>query len=75
MHSTEPILLRLGYEIHFHVPAPATMVTLLHVHPSRVADLREPDELHVEPAAPVESYIDSFGNRCGRSWPPAACSV
>jgi transglutaminase-like putative cysteine protease len=71
LHSTEPILLRLGYDIHFNVPAPATMVTLLHVHPSRVADLREPDELLVEPAAPIESYVDSFGNRCGRFLAPS----
>ena len=27
-------------------------------------DLREPDELTVEPNTPVTCYIDSFGNRC-----------
>jgi transglutaminase-like putative cysteine protease len=42
------------------------MVALLNVHPSRVADLLEPDELLVEPAAQIDSFIDSFGNRCTR---------
>jgi transglutaminase-like putative cysteine protease len=42
------------------------VVALLNVHPSRVADLRAPDELRVEPATQVESFIDSFGNRCAR---------
>jgi transglutaminase-like putative cysteine protease len=66
MDSIGPMVQRLGYDIQFEIPAPVTMVTLLNVHPSRVADLRAPDELRVEPAAQVESYIDSFGNRCTR---------
>jgi transglutaminase-like putative cysteine protease len=42
------------------------MVALLNVHPSRGADLRAPDELRVEPETHVDSFIDSFGNRCTR---------
>jgi transglutaminase-like putative cysteine protease len=61
-----PMILRLGYEIEFEIPAPVAMVALLNVHPSRVADLRAPDELIVDPATPVESFLDSFGNRCTR---------
>jgi transglutaminase-like putative cysteine protease len=60
------MILRIGYDIQFDIPAPVTIVTLLSVHPSRVADLRGPDELNLEPALPLENYIDSFGNRCGR---------
>jgi transglutaminase-like putative cysteine protease len=60
------MILRLGYDIEFDLPAPAALVALLNVHPSRVADLRAPDELCVSPATPVESFIDSFGNRCTR---------
>jgi transglutaminase-like putative cysteine protease len=63
---TEPIIQRLGYDIQFQIPAPVSIVALLNVHPSRLADLRAPDELMIEPAAPVENYIDSFGNRCTR---------
>jgi len=62
----EPMILRLGYDIQFELPAPAAIVALLNVHPSRVADLRAPDELRVEPAAQLDTYIDSFGNRCVR---------
>jgi transglutaminase-like putative cysteine protease len=62
----EPMILRLGYDIQFEIPATIAIVALLNVHPSRVADLRAPDELRVEPAAQLESFIDSFGNRCVR---------
>ncbi len=61
-----PMILRLGYDIQFQIPAPVTMVTLLTVHPSRIADLRAPDELRVEPPTVVESFLDSFGNGCAR---------
>jgi transglutaminase-like putative cysteine protease len=60
------MLIRLGYDIQFEIPAPVAMVAVLHVHPSRVEDLREPDELIIEPAAKAASYIDSYGNRCTR---------
>jgi transglutaminase-like putative cysteine protease len=60
------MMLRLGYDIRFEIPSPVAMVGLLNVHPSRVADLRAPDELRVEPETHVDSFIDSFGNRCTR---------
>jgi transglutaminase-like putative cysteine protease len=64
--SKQAMILRLGYDIEFEIPTPVAMVGLLNVHPSRVADLRAPDELSVSPATVVESFIDSFGNRCTR---------
>jgi transglutaminase-like putative cysteine protease len=60
------MLIRLGYDIQFDIPAPVAMVALLSVHPSRAHDLLEPDELRTEPALEISSYIDSFGNRCAR---------
>jgi transglutaminase-like putative cysteine protease len=60
------MLIRLGYDIQFNLPASAAMVTLLHVHPSRDKDLIEPDALHVEPKVEATEYIDAFGNRCTR---------
>jgi len=51
-------------------PSPVAMVALLHVHTSRVANLREPDTLQLEPSTRVEEYIDSFGNRCSRFLAP-----
>ncbi len=64
------MLIRLGYDIQFELAAPAAMVAMLHVHPSRASQLREPDNLRVEPAVPVEEYIDTFGNRCSRLLAP-----
>ena len=67
MLAIEPMILRLGYDIQFEiVPASVPMVALLNVHPSRIADLRSADELLAEPAAEMDSFIDSFGNRCVR---------
>ena len=65
------MLIRLGYDLRFDLPAPTAMVALLHVHPSRDRDLREPDNLLTEPRLPVAEYIDSFGNRCSRIFAPA----
>ena len=56
----------LGYDIQFEIPASVTIVALLSVHPSRLADLRAPDEVQAAPALPIESFMDSFGNRCSR---------
>ena len=43
------MLIRLGYDIQFEIPAAVAMVGMLHVHPSRAADLREPDEVTISP--------------------------
>ena len=64
------MLLRIGYDIQFDFPASVAMVALLHVHPSRSADLRAPDDLRTEPAIATDPYIDSFGNRCTRFLAP-----
>jgi transglutaminase-like putative cysteine protease len=58
------MLIRLGYDIQFEVPLDVPFVALLNVHPSRVQDLHEPDELKVEPASLITRYVDLFGNRC-----------
>jgi transglutaminase-like putative cysteine protease len=65
------MLIRFGYDIQFDVPAPVAMVGVLHVHPSREKDLRQPDELLTSPAVQVETYLDSYGNRCSRWLAPA----
>jgi transglutaminase-like putative cysteine protease len=64
------MLIRLGYDIQFDIPAAVAMVAVLHVHPSRAEDLREPEELIIEPAVKTASYIDSYGNRCTRFQAP-----
>src|SRR5436190_191949 len=65
------MLIRLGYEIGFELPAPTPLLLMLYVHPSRAAALRAPDQVHVEPPVPVEEFTDLFGNRCGRIVAPA----
>lgn len=42
------------------------MVAMLHVHPTRLHDLHEPDVLETSPGVGKDEYIDSFGNRCAR---------
>lgn len=65
------MLIRLGYNLEYQPAARVPMVALLNVHPSRERDLREPDELRIEPAMDAEHYLDSFGNRCCRFVAPA----
>jgi transglutaminase-like putative cysteine protease len=65
------VLIRLGYDIQFEIPAPVAIVALLSVHPSRRHDLREPDVLQLDPAVPVSEYHDCFGNICSRFLAPA----
>jgi transglutaminase-like putative cysteine protease len=65
------MLIRLGFDIQFEVPSAVAMIALYHVHPSRRADLREPDEPRVTPTVPINEYEDSFGNVCTRFVAPA----
>ena len=65
------MLIRLGFDIQFEIPSPVAMIALYHVHHSRRADLREPDEPRITPAVPVDEYEDSFGNVCSRFVAPA----
>jgi transglutaminase-like putative cysteine protease len=64
------MLIRLGYDIQFETTAALPMVALLNVHPSRTQDLREPDELLVEPFVKVEQFQDSFNNHSCRLMAP-----
>jgi transglutaminase-like putative cysteine protease len=62
----EFMLIRVGYDIQFDLSCATPIVALLSVHPSRQPDLVEPEDLKIEPAVPVTTYLDSFGNRCTR---------
>jgi transglutaminase-like putative cysteine protease len=63
--------IRLGYDIAFETPREVAMVAMLHVHPSRIPDLREPDALETNAGVVKDEYVDSFGNRCTRLVAPA----
>jgi len=63
--------IKCGHEVIFEMPAPAPILLMLYTHPSRAADLSQPENLTIEPPLPVQEYIDTFGNRCGRINAPA----
>lgn len=63
--------IRLGYDIDFETPHDLAMVAMLHVHPTRLHDLHEPDVLETNAGVTKDEYIDSFGNRCARLVVPA----
>src|ERR671920_275902 len=65
------MLIRIGFELIFDVPAPVPMLVMLATRPERDASVRRPGHLRVEPEVAVEEFRDGFGNRCGRLVAPA----
>ncbi|HTW62854.1 MAG TPA: transglutaminase family protein [Terracidiphilus sp.] len=65
------MLIRIGFEIQFDLPAETAMIAMLNVHPTREWDLLAPDDLFTEPRLHIGAYLDSFGNRCTRFVAPA----
>jgi transglutaminase-like putative cysteine protease len=56
--------IRAGYEISYDCPHPTPMILTLSVYPSRTPDLLSWDRMRLDPAIPVNTYHDSFGNFC-----------
>jgi transglutaminase-like putative cysteine protease len=65
------MLIKIGYELFFEVPAPTNMLLALFVRPEQAHVLRQPEYVAVDPPVPVSTYIDPFGNRIGRLLAPA----
>ena len=65
------MLIRIGYDITVSFYAPTPVIHMLYMHPTRKSSVKKPEQLILEPAIPVEDFIDSFGNRCGRLVAPA----
>jgi transglutaminase-like putative cysteine protease len=63
--------IRIGYELTYDAPRPVAMMLMLHVHPSRAADLLQPMEIASDPPVPCGHFRDGFGNRCSRILAPA----
>ncbi len=63
--------LRFGFELQFDLSAPTPMLLSLYTHPSRSWALRRPEQLILDPHTEVETFLDSFGNRTGRTVAPA----
>ena len=65
------MLIRVGYDIEFDLPAPTPMLTMLNLHPSRMSSVMRRELLRSEPAVQVHQFHDGFGNYCGRLTAPA----
>ena len=62
--------IRIGYELTYECLQPTPMVLMLNTHPSRAADLIQPDHMVSNPEIPIRCYYDGFGNRCSRILAP-----
>jgi transglutaminase-like putative cysteine protease len=58
--------IKIGFDIELSISSPMALIYLLHVHPSRRADLLAPEFVQVSPNLLVDEYQDNFGNQCGR---------
>jgi len=67
----DQMLIRIGFDLTFDVPAPTAMVLMLRVHPSREPSLGAPEALCVEPDVALDEFKDGFGNRWTRIVAPA----
>jgi len=65
------MLLKVGSEIVFTLPAPSAMVLMLHLHPSIAAKSQGSERFQVLPGVPTSEYLDVYGNRCSRVFMPA----
>jgi len=65
------MLIRVGYEFVFDVPAPTPMLLMLDLDPPRLSTVRRPGGTRIEPFVPADAFYDRFGNRCMRVVAPA----
>jgi transglutaminase-like putative cysteine protease len=65
------MLIHIGFELIFDVPAPVSMLLMLYTHPEQAHVLQKPQKLVVEPKVKVEDFKDWFGNRAARVVAPA----
>jgi len=65
------MIIKIGFDIQFDLPAPTPMILMLYVHPSRQPDLRAEEKIVVEPDVTLTDFTDLYGNRCARVLAPA----
>ena len=58
--------IKIGFDIELAITSPMAILYLLHVHPSRRADLVRPDIVNIGHQLMADEYLDGFGNLCGR---------
>src|SRR5215212_4852841 len=60
------MLIKAGCEIAYDCPAPTPMLLVLSLHPTRVPDLKTPQQLSFDRDVTPYDYVDAFGNVCTR---------
>jgi transglutaminase-like putative cysteine protease len=65
------MLIKIGFDVTFELPAPTPFLLNLSVHPSRFHTLQGLEQFRVEPHVPLWYYTDAFGNTCSRLVAPA----
>jgi transglutaminase-like putative cysteine protease len=65
------MLIHVGYDIQFELPAAAEAFFALSIHPSCKDRIRKPERLQIDPRTPVTTFLDAYGNLCGRAHLPA----
>src|ERR1700761_4632614 len=60
-----------GFDLTYQCPQPTPMLLVLSVHPSRMADVIGPHQIHFDPPVGASEYRDGFGNICHRIVAPA----
>ncbi len=63
--------IHIGFELVFNIPAPVSMLLMLHVHPEQAHVLQKPEYLELDPVAPVSFQTDVYGNLAARVVAPA----
>jgi transglutaminase-like putative cysteine protease len=58
--------IHVGFDIALDFPQPTPTLLMLNVHPSLRHLLVRPDTLRLAPDCGLTSYLDGFGNQCGR---------
>jgi transglutaminase-like putative cysteine protease len=67
--------IKSGYEITFDCAKPTPMLLVLSVHPSRLPDLRTPQDIAFDRDVTHEDYLDGFGNICTRTTLPSGLTT
>jgi transglutaminase-like putative cysteine protease len=71
LRTSQPMLIRIGYDIELGVSAPTALIYMLQVHPSRAGDIVGSENITISPPLATDFYRDGFDNQCARVRVPA----
>ncbi len=60
------MLIHVGYELQFNVPAQVPILIKLYLHPTQLPKLKTLEKITINPPTLIEDFKDEFGNRVGR---------